>query len=95
MTLLVNWRDGRRDAVLFALEEESDRYRFSPHRLAHYCLDLAELFGTERVVPVAIFLRTGPAQEPLRLGTERRAYLKFDHIEVHGTHRHLRRAHGQ
>ena len=78
--LLVEWRDGRRDAVLFALEEESDRRHFSPHRLAHYCLDLAELFGTDRVVPVAIFLRAGPASGPLALGTERRTYLAFDHL---------------
>ena len=80
--LLVEWRDGRRDAVLFALEEESDRRRFSPHRLAHYCLDLAELFGTDRVVPVAIFLRAGPAPGPLALGTERRTYLAFDHLAL-------------
>ena len=33
--LLVEWADGRRDAVLFALEEESDWRRFSAHRLAH------------------------------------------------------------
>ena len=38
--LLAEWEDGRREAVLFALEEESDRRRFSPLRLAHYCLDL-------------------------------------------------------
>ena len=31
------------------LEEESDPRRFSIHRLAHYCLDLAKLFETERV----------------------------------------------
>ena len=77
--LLVEWTDGRRDAVLFALEEESDGGRFSPHRLAHYCLDLAELFGTDRVVPVAIFLRGGgAAQASLVLGTERRSYLTFE-----------------
>ena len=80
--LLVEWRDGRRDAVLFALEEESDRRRFSAHRLAHYCLDLAELFGTDRVVPVAIFLRAGPRSGPLVLGTERRRYLTFDHLAL-------------
>ena len=47
--------------------------------LAHYCLDLAELFETNRVVPVAIFLRAAegtPAS--LTLGTERRYYLAFD-----------------
>ena len=76
--LLVEWTDGRREAVLFALEEESDRRRFSPHRFAHYCLDLAELFETDRVVPVAIFLRGGAAQESLELGTEQHCYLAFD-----------------
>ena len=77
--LLVEWTDGRRDAVLFALEEESRGRRFSPHRLAHYCLDLAELFETDRVVPVAIFLRGGgAARASLALGTERRSYLTFE-----------------
>ena len=79
--LLVEWTDGRREAILFALEEESDWRRFSLHRLAHYCLDLAELFETDRVVPVAIFLRTADnASQPLTLGTERRPYLTFDHL---------------
>ena len=49
------------------------------HRLAHYCLDLAELFETNRVVPVAIFLRQAEmAPTSLNLGTERRRYLSFD-----------------
>ena len=29
--LRVDWADGRRDAVVFALEEETDGWRFSPH----------------------------------------------------------------
>ena len=79
--LLVEWSDGRREAILFALEEESGWRRFSLHRLAHYCLDLAELFGTDRVVPVAIFLRAaGAAAASLILGTERRPYLRFDYL---------------
>ena len=82
--LLVEWDDGRREAVLFVVEEETEPRRFSPHRLAHYCLDLAQMFETNRVVPVAIFLRgTPPAGEesaPLVLGTERRPYLTFDHL---------------
>jgi hypothetical protein len=57
--LLVEWPDGRRAALLFLIEEETDGRRFSIHRLAHYCLDLAELFAIERVVPVVIFLRAG------------------------------------
>ena len=77
--LLVEWSDGRREAVLFVLEEETDSRRFSLHRLAHYCLDLAELFETNRVVPVAIFLRQAEtAPTALALGTERRRYLSFD-----------------
>ena len=77
--LLVEWADGRREAVLFVLEEETDWRRFSLHRLAHYCLDLAELFDTNRVVPVAIFLRAAEgAPASLTLGTERRRYLAFD-----------------
>ena len=79
--LLVEWVDGRREAILFALEQESDWRRFSLHRLAHYCLDLAELFKTDRVVPVAIFLRAADAAPAsLTLGTERRPYLTFDYL---------------
>ena len=77
--LLVEWADGRREAVLFVLEEETDWRRFSLHRLAHYCLDLAELFETNRVVPVAIFLRAAEgAPASLTIGTEHRRYLAFD-----------------
>ena len=80
--LRVDWADGRRAAVVFALEEETDGRRFSRHRLAHYCLDLSELFDTERVVPVSIFLRAAPepARETLALGTERERYLTFKHL---------------
>ena len=78
--LQVQWADGRREAVVFALEEETDGGRFSPHRLARYCLDVAELFETDRVVPVSIFLRASPARETLALGTERGRYLTFDHL---------------
>ena len=79
--LLVEWADGRREAILFALEEESDWRRFSLHRLAHYCLDLAQLFETDRVVPVAIFLRQADAAPTtLVLGTERCPYLTFDYV---------------
>ena len=81
MPLLVEWADGRREAILFALEEESDSLRFSPYRLAHYCLDLAELFKTDRVVPVVIFLRTADAAPAsLTLGTERQPDLTFDYL---------------
>ena len=79
--LRVEWRDGRREAVVFALEEESDSRRFSTHRLARYCLDLAEMFDTDRVVPVTIFLRDAErAPASLVLGTERHRYLIFDYV---------------
>ena len=78
--LRVEWVDGRREVVLFAVEEESDGRRFSRHRLAHYCLDLAEMFNTDRVVPVSIFLRAGSAPQTLALGTERSRYLTFDYL---------------
>ena len=63
------------------LEEETDSRRFSLHRLAHYCLDLSELFETDRVVPVAIFLRSAEsAPASLTLGTERHSYLTFEYL---------------
>ena len=78
--LLVEWPDGRREALLFVLEEESEARRFSIHRLAHYCLDLAELIGTDRVVPVVIFLRGGPYPRELILGGQRHTYLNFRYL---------------
>jgi len=78
--LLVRWPDGRREALLFVLEEESDLRRFSIHRLAYYCLNLGELFKTDRVVPVVIFLHGQAPQRELVLGTERRTYLSFNFI---------------
>ena len=79
--LLVEWAGGRRDAILFALEEESDWRTFSAYRLAHYCLDLADMLGTDRVVPGVIFLRdAGRAPASLALGTERHSYLTFEYM---------------
>lgn len=80
--LLVEWPDGRREALLFVLEEETNPSRFSIHRLAHYCLDLAEMFGTDRVVPVVIFLRGARGrQETLALGGDRLSYLSFSYLK--------------
>ena len=77
----MEWADGRRDAVVFALEEESDWRRFSPRRLARYCLDIADMYDTNRVVPVTIFLRTAErAPASLVLGTERCPYLVFKYV---------------
>ena len=57
--LLVEWPESERTAIVFVVEEESQTSRFSIHRLAHYCLDLAELMATDRIVPVVIFLNEG------------------------------------
>ena len=79
--LLVEWPDGRREGLLFVLEEESKPGKFSIHRLAHYCLDLAQLMKTERIIPVVIFLHSGEARaEQLHLGSEQQTYLEFRFI---------------
>ena len=77
--LLVEWREGR-EAVVFILEEESDPGRFSIYRLARYCLDLAELLGMDRVVPVVIFLRPGRYPRKLVLTSGQRVYLRFRYL---------------
>lgn len=78
--LLLEWPDGRRAGILFVFEEESQTSRFSIHRLAHYCLDLAELFSTGRIVPVVIFLRPGTRPATLRLGGDAQSYLDFRYL---------------
>nr|VFK80766.1 MAG: hypothetical protein BECKSD772D_GA0070982_11537 [Candidatus Kentron sp. SD] len=78
--LLVEPPEGEREAVLFIMEEETTVRHFSIYRLAHYCLDLAELLGMERVVPVVIFLRPGDYPHSLRLGTARKTYLGFEFL---------------
>jgi hypothetical protein len=75
--LLVEWPDGRREAILFVIEEETDPARFSVHRLAHYCLDLSELLGTHRVVPVVVFLHRGDFAGKLSLGGDATTSLDF------------------
>ena len=78
--LLVEWADGRAP-IVFALEAESDARRFSPRRLARYCLDLADMFDTDRVVPVVVFLRAADrAPASLSLVSARRLYLGFDYV---------------
>lgn len=77
---MAEWPDGRREAILFVLEEETEPKNFSIHRLAHYCLDLAELMETERVVPVVVFLRKGGFPRELHLRGDRDTYLSFRFI---------------
>lgn len=79
--LLAQWPDGRREALLFVLEEQTDPRRFSTHRLAHYCLDLAEMYDTDRVVPVVIFLHKAPVPDTLTLGGDHFTYLAFQYLK--------------
>ncbi|XUO84685.1 DUF4351 domain-containing protein [Halomonas sp. KM007] len=82
--LLVEWPNGQREALLFTLEEETDPGRFSIHRLAHYTLHLSELFDTERVVPVVIFLNSNKkVAESLHIRSERHSYLQFHYLHTH------------
>jgi hypothetical protein len=78
--LKVEWPDGRRAGVLFVVEEETEPRHFSIHRLAYYCLDLAELLKTEQVVPVVVFLRLGEFSRELHLGDGHLEYLSFRFI---------------
>jgi hypothetical protein len=78
--LQVEWGNGERAGLLFVVETESRADRFSIHRLVHYCVDLAEMLKTDRVVPVVIFLDGRPQATGLRLGGERGVYLDFHYI---------------
>ena len=63
------------------MEEETEQRRFSLHRLVHYCLDLAELNNSDRLVPVVIFLgEAALVPTSLTLGTEYQPYLTFDYL---------------
>jgi hypothetical protein len=78
--LLVEWPDNRREALLFLFEEESVTRRFSVRRLIHYCLDISDLLGTERIVPVVIFLRGEPKSQSFRLHGDAEVYLDFHYL---------------
>jgi len=78
--LLVEFSREKKQAVLFILEEETDTRYFSIHRLIHYCVDVADLLGINRVVPVVVFLRPGRHPLSLELGTEHNTYLSFRFI---------------
>ncbi|ENO90494.1 DUF4351 domain-containing protein [Thauera linaloolentis] len=79
--LLVEWPDGRREALLFIVEEESDPARFSIHRLVIYCASLAELYATDRIIPVVVFLRGSKRIcRRLELGSEEFSFLSFTYL---------------
>ncbi len=79
--LKVEWQDGRRETILFILEEETDWHRFSLHRLGSYCFELAELCKSDCVVPVVIFLREADsAPASLSLGPKHQPYVTLDYL---------------
>ncbi len=78
--LLAEWPDGSRATILFVVEEETEPDRFSIHRMGRYCLHLSELFKTDRVVPVVIFLRPGSHPVSLVLGGDWNTYMFFRFI---------------
>ena len=79
--LQVDWIDGRRETILFAIEEETDQRHFSILRLAHYCLDLVELNKTNRVVPLVVFLGEADlAPASLVMGSNHHNHMTFDYL---------------
>ncbi|HMN44584.1 MAG TPA: hypothetical protein PKE27_08435 [Povalibacter sp.] len=81
--LLLEWPDGRREALLFVIEQQTDPRQFSTHKLARYCLEIAELLATDRVVPVVIFLKSVRNRgNQLALGNEYFRYLQFRYIQA-------------
>lgn len=79
--LLAQWPDGRREALLFVVEQQTRASSFSTYKLARYCLSLAEMFETDRVVPVVIFLQRPRRRQPvLRLRNEFFEYLHFRYL---------------
>ncbi|WP_404418128.1 hypothetical protein [Marinospirillum sp.] len=80
--ILLEWPNGDREALLFVIEEETQSSRFSIRRLIKYCLDITELYQTDRVVPVTIFTSPAPnAPVQLKLGGDRHTYLDFHYIK--------------
>ncbi len=47
--MLLEWPDGKRKAIVFLFEEETEPRHFSIHRLGRYCLHLGELLETDRI----------------------------------------------
>jgi hypothetical protein len=78
--LLVEWPDGRRESIVFVNEQESDKYRFSIHRMVIYCTEISRLLKTNRVVPVVIFTSSGNYPQTLNIGTELHTFLTFNYI---------------
>ena len=66
--IMVEWSNGKRAAIVFIFEEETEPGRFSIRRLVCYCSDLSELLKTDRIVPIVIFVKPGRYPLALNLG---------------------------
>ena len=80
VALLFEWPDGRRVALLFLIEQQTEARRFDIRRFAHYCLDVSALARTDRIVPVLIVLDLGGFPQTLSLGGDARAFLEFSFL---------------
>src|SRR5699024_12435829 len=80
----LEWPNGEKAIVVFALEAESNPYDFDAIRLAHYCLDLAKQHKTNRVVPVVVFTSAGKYQKGLQLCTR-----KMTNMQIHVSARQI------
>lgn len=78
--IMIEWPKSNKKAVIFLIEEESITSRFSISRLADYCLDISELYQTDRIIPIVIFLKGGRYQQQLSLGSETHVFLNFHFI---------------
>ena len=81
--LLVEWKDGSREALVFCIEEDSRPDEDHPLRHAIYCIQLARLLKTRRVVPVAIYpFHSKPFENKFKLAGDFGVYLEFNGISI-------------
>ena len=81
--LLVEWKDGRREALVFCIEENSRADSTLPLRHAVYCIQLALALDTRRVVPVAIYpFEEKPASNSFKLSGDFGDYLDFKGLSI-------------
>lgn len=81
--VLVEWPDGRRQGVLFCIEENSHAVKGSLRRHAIYTLLLSDMHDMNRVVPVAIHpFDKAPPPNCLELSGDHGTYLKFTVLTI-------------
>lgn len=81
--LLVEWKNGSREALVFCIEEDSRPDEDHPLRHAIYCIQLAILLKTRRVVPVAIYpFHAKPFENKFKLAGDFGVYLEFNGISI-------------